>query len=201
MQQPGADAAHAIVLAAGAGRRFGGKKLVSDFRGRPLIHWSVETALAIQVETVTVVLGAEPDLVREALSGLTDPRLVFVHCTGWADGLSASLARGISSLPDDASAALIFLGDMPEVNREVADRVLTAVLQGAPAAMPVYSGQPAHPVGVSSTLFPDLQSLTGDKGARNMLRHVDGVVEIETEDPGSVFDIDTPRDLRSGVRS
>jgi molybdenum cofactor cytidylyltransferase len=187
---------HAVVLAAGAGRRFGGGKLTAPYKGRPLIAWSTRIALAAQVETATVVLGSDAAEVRAALSGVDDSRLRSIFCRNWIEGMSASLACGIGSLPGDAQTALIFLGDMPHVDPHLADRLLTIVRDGAPAAMPRYGDRPAHPVAVASHLFPELLALTGDAGARSVLRHVSGIVEIQTEDWGNAHDIDTRRDIR-----
>lgn len=185
---------HAIVLAAGAGRRFGGGKLVSDFKGRPLLCWAVDAALACPVESVRVVVGAEADAVERALT--PDNRVRILVCPQWDEGLSRSLRCGVESLPDDARALLLFLGDMPDVPSRLAGQLLDAVAAGAPAALATCRGLPAHPVAISARLFPDLLRLDGDRGARGLLRTWPGVVEIETDEDGSIADVDTPDDLR-----
>ncbi|QAY79434.1 nucleotidyltransferase family protein [Sphingosinicella sp. BN140058] len=185
---------HAIVLAAGAGRRFGGGKLVSDFKGRPLLCWAVDTALACPVESVRVVVGAEAAAVERILS--PDDRVRILICPDWDEGLSRSLRCGVESLPVDARALLLFLGDMPYAPSCLAGPLLDAVAAGAPAAMATCRGRPAHPVAISARLFPDLLRLTGDQGARGLLRTCPGVVEIEADDEGSIADVDTPDDLR-----
>jgi molybdenum cofactor cytidylyltransferase len=184
----------ALVLAAGAGLRFGGGKLVAIHRGRPLIDWAVAAALATPVAGVHVVLGAQAAAVRAALSDRGDPRLAFVPCPDWADGLAASLRRGVAALPPETRALLIFLGDMPDVDPGLARRLLDRVLAGAPAAMPVHRGRPAHPVAVAGAHLSGLMHLSGDRGARAYLDRI-GAVEVATDDPGSVFDIDTPDEL------
>jgi molybdenum cofactor cytidylyltransferase len=189
------EGSHALVLAAGAGRRFGGGKLVAPVNGRPLIRLSVDAALATNVASVTVVLGCRAEEVEHALSPIDDPRLKRLVCANWEDGLAASLRCGIDSLPGDARAALIFLGDMPHVPKDLAKRLLAAVVEGAPAAMPICDGRPAHPVAVGCALFPALAKLTGDKGARDFLMRVAGTVHVVTDDPGSIRDVDTVDDL------
>src|SRR3546814_15899297 len=92
MSQPDAHArCHGIVLAAGAATRFDGVKLLSDFRGQPLITWPVRTALGSPVDGVTVVLGSHADEVEAALQPFQTQRLKLVRCARWSDGLSASL--------------------------------------------------------------------------------------------------------------
>jgi len=188
---------HAIVLAAGGGRRFGGGKLCSLFRGKPLVAWAVEAALATRAAGVTVVLGADADRVRIALSAFQDDRLHTVTCPEWSDGLSRSLQCGLENLPRDTHALLLFLGDMPCVSSELADQLLCAVLDGAPAAMPMCEGLPAHPVAIASSLFPGLQGLSGDRGARSFLTALPDIVQIHTDDHGSLFDVDRRDDLRA----
>lgn len=185
------NGSHAIVLAAGAGRRFGGGKLTAQFRGRPLVHWAAQTALSLPVEAVHVVVGAASDAVRLALNAHASNRLIFVECDDWASGLSSSLRKGIASLPASAARATVLLGDMPNVSLETACRGLLAVTDGASAALPVFRGRPAHPVAFSSDLFPAIDTLRGDQGARSLLRSSPGAVEIQTSCSGDVFDVDT----------
>ena len=187
---------HALVLAAGAGRRFGGGKLLAPLAGKPLVLLAVEAALASAVEAVTVVLGSNAEDFQNALSPLADARLRTLVCAEWDQGLSASLRCGIDSLPDDARAAVIFLGDMPQVPTELANRVLTAVIDGAPAALPVCDGRPAHPVAIAGAIFPEVRRLTGDQGARALLEQMPGALHIASDDPGSIRDVDTVEDLR-----
>jgi molybdenum cofactor cytidylyltransferase len=186
---------HAIVLAAGAARRFGGGKLCAPFRGKPLVAWAVEAALRTIVESVIVVVGADADRVARALESLPQERLRTVTCTDWEEGLSRSLVCGLDSVPLETTAVLVFLGDMPLVSSTLADRLVAEVLNGAPAALPVHDGGPAHPVAIASRLFPDLRRLSGDQGARAYLRTVPLTVSVETGDSGSTFDVDSRGDL------
>ena len=196
MSLPEATGCHAIVLAAGTGSRFGGGKLLAPFRGRPLIYWSVAAALSSRVTSVTAVLGARADDVAAALAPFADRRLSLVRCRQWKEGLSASLTYGLRTLPQDTRAVAIFLGDMPDLDPGLADRVLTEVVGGAPAAYPECKGLPGHPVALSSKLFPLIESLKGDQGARAVLAGQSGVIRVPTDDPGSIADIDTRHDLK-----
>jgi molybdenum cofactor cytidylyltransferase len=187
--------AHALVLAGGEGRRFGRGKLVSNYHGQPLVSWAVTTALATRVDLVSVVLGAESAAVVDVLRPLDCGRLRTIDCARWQDGLSATLRCGLDSLPAGTAAVLIFLGDMPNVSSALADRLLALALGGAPAALAGYRGQPAHPAALAASLIPQLRGLSGDRGARAFLEQVPGVVRVVTDEPGSIFDVDTPREL------
>lgn len=186
---------HALVLAGGAGRRFGGGKLLVDWRGRPLVAWAVETALAAPVDSVTVVVGCRASEVRSALIDLTDPRLRIVKATDWDDGLSASLRAGVTALPRDAESLAIFLGDMPLVDPSSVTPLLDAVEAGAVAARLDHADGPAHPIVFGRALFPDLLRTRGDRGARSLLDGRDDVAVFMTTDDRAVFDVDHPEDL------
>ncbi len=187
---------HAIVLAAGAATRFGGGKLTADWRGAPLVTWAVRAALAADVESVVVVVGADAQRVEAAVSELRDPRLKIVPANNWPEGLSASLRIGISALFGDAAAVAVFLGDMPLVDGRQADRLLDAVMAGAPAARLIHPRGPAHPTAFSAAAFPALLALTGDQGGRPVLDALgDQVATFTVDDDGAIHDIDRPEDL------
>jgi len=189
---------HAVILAAGAARRFGGGKLIAPWRGRPLIAWSVEAALASGVGSVTVVLGADAELVDAVL----DPAVRTVICDDWREGMAASLRTGLGSLPVDATSVLIFLGDMPAVSPALGRALLDAVEAGAPAALPYFGEVPAHPVAVGRLAWPLLTALEGDRGGRDVLAALPGARIVATDDAGSIVDIDRPADLsEKGLRS
>lgn len=182
---------HALVLAAGAGRRFGGRKLLARWRGRRLIEWSVAAALASGADAVTVVLGADAEEIEPCLP----PSVAIVLCDDWDEGLAASLRCGINSLPPTTSAVAIFLGDMPAVSPVLARQLLDVVKAGAPAAVASFEGRPAHPVAIGAAIFPMLLALQGDRGARRELLSLAGTKTIATDCESSIFDIDVASDL------
>ncbi|WP_312084283.1 nucleotidyltransferase family protein [Brevundimonas sp.] len=187
---------HALVLAAGAGRRFGGNKLSALWGGEPLVLAALRTALAARVERVTVVTGAQAPALDPVLSTIDDPRLRRVVALDWNEGLAASLRAGVASLPGDTQGAVIFLGDMPLIPAGLADQLLDAVAGGAPAARVRSPRGPAHPVAFAAAVFPDLVALVGDRGARSVMDGLgEAVACVDSDAPGVVFDVDLPSDL------
>lgn len=182
---------HALVLAAGAGRRFGGRKLLAPWRGRPLIEWSVAAAIASGVDGVTVVLGCDAD----ELETFLPPSVDTVFCDDWAEGIAASLRCGVAALPAATTALAIFLGDMPEVPSALARELLDAVKAGAPAAAASFEGIPAHPVAIGFASFAMLRTLRGDRGARSEILSIAGIQTINTSLASATFDVDVPSDL------
>jgi molybdenum cofactor cytidylyltransferase len=186
---------HALVLAAGAGRRFGGGKLLAPWQGRPLVTWAVGTALAGPVDDVAVVVGCRSVQLREALAGLADPRLRIVEARDWDDGISASLRAGIAALPSEARSVAVFLGDMPSVDPDAVGPLFDAVEAGAAAARLDHPTGPAHPIVFGRALFADLLKVRGDRGARSLLAGRADVAVFQTADGGAIFDVDLPADI------
>ena len=182
----------AVVLAAGAGTRFGGAKLTSPWRGRRLIDGAVSAALSGPVRAVTVVVGADLT-VAQALG--RDPRLRLVHALDHAQGMAASLRAGIAALPADTSGAFVFLGDMPLIPIDILRPLALALSRGATAAAPLWAGRRGHPVLFSRRVFPDLLALVGDQGAKSLLDRLGGrLALVESPDEGVLFDVDLRTD-------
>jgi len=180
-----------LVLAAGSGERFGAPKQLAALEGRPLLEHSLRAMASTGVDRLVVVLGAwaEQVLQQVDLNG-ADP----VVCERWAEGQSASLACGLAHLDGhELEAVVVALGDQPRLSPEAVSRVLEA-RDGAPAARATYGGEPGHPVVVAAALLSDLRDVTGDVGARALLRRA-GVVEVACDDLGGGADVDTPIQL------
>ncbi|WP_411287908.1 NTP transferase domain-containing protein [Phenylobacterium sp.] len=185
----------AVVLAAGAGVRFGGGKLLAPWRGGLLIEAALATAFTAPVRGVTVVTGADAEALAAAARAF-DPRVRIVHAASHAEGMGASLRCAIASLPEDAQAVFVFLGDMPRVPIAVLEPLAQAVRAGAPAAAPLFAGRRGNPVVLARDLFPDLLALTGDAGARGVLQSLGPALAlVEAPDDGVLFDVDQRRDL------
>lgn len=192
----------AVVLAAGQGTRFrasGGtepSKLVAELDGVPLVRHVADAALASRAAPVVVVTGHAAEAVGAALAG-TGVRLV--HNAAFATGLASSLRTGIAALPLDADGAIVLLGDMPRGTASLFDRLLAeaAADPDADAIVPVISGRRGNPVVLSRRVFPAVARLSGDAGARHLLRApAMRVREVSLSDLGSRFDVDEVGDLR-----
>lgn len=190
--------AHAILLAAGAGTRFGGRKLLADWRGEPLVVVAARIALAAPVAEVIVVLGADAAEVGEALEQMREQRLRAVHNPEWRTGLASSLKAGIAALPPSSERAVVFLGDMPRVPPGLAAALLEAVEHGAPAALVEVAGKPGHPAAFGRAVYPLIAGLTGDVGARKQLAALPGTRVFRSDDEGCLFDVDRRPDLVAG---
>lgn len=163
-----------IVLAAGAGTRADGPKVLRE----GWLHTACDTLLDGGCDRVVVVLGAAPDAPVP-----DDPRVTAVIATDWEEGMSRSLRAGLDAADGDAAA--ISLVDLPALPVEVVRRVLAAA---GPLRQAVFAGQPGHPVYIERAHWG--LPLAGDRGARGYLV-AHGVTEVECSDLWDGADIDS----------
>jgi molybdenum cofactor cytidylyltransferase len=188
----------AIVLAAGRSTRMGGpNKLLAEIGGKPLVRIAAEQALASRAKPVVVVTGHQREQVEAVLKGL---KVTFAHNPDYAEGLSTSLKAGIAALPADVDGVIVCLGDMPQVDSGLIDRLIAAFdpEKGALVAMPTIEGKRGNPVVWSRRFFGDLAKLDGDVGARHLIgSYPEAVAEVPVTGRGALVDVDTPDALRA----
>lgn len=180
-----------MVLAAGAGRRFGGAKQVARWRGRPLLAWVLDAAFGVAgLAPVVVVLGAHETAVRSAVD-LTGARVVVAE--DWEEGQAASLRAGVTAV-SGARAAVVLLADMPFVTADVVAGALARFSDDVDAVRTTYGGVPGHPVVLGPGLLTRVATLRGDTGARGLM----GDARVRAWEAGHLCDptdIDTPQQL------
>lgn len=182
-----------IVLAAGAGRRFGGPKQLAELDGKPLLQHAVDAMIAVAaLERVVVVLGAHADEIRDRVD-FADAEPVV--CREWDEGLAASLRAGVAEL-SDADAVVVTLGDQPGITPQVIAGTLDHVDGREAAVRATYGGRTGHPVLLKRSLFGAIARLRGDSGARALLASV-AVREWECGHLCSPVDVDTPAQLQA----
>lgn len=186
---------HGVVLAAGTSSRYGSaNKLLGSIDGEHLVRHAVRTLVDSAAEAVTVVVGYEADRVRPAIEEFpvdvrVNPAFETGQSTSVREGVRAASAAG-------ADAAVIALGDMPDVSPETVDVLIESYERGAGAALaPAHEGQRGNPVLFDSRFFDDLADVSGDIGGREILLTSDEAALIQVDDPGVCRDVDTPADL------
>ncbi len=191
----------AVVLAAGRSTRMGAvNKMLAEIGGKPLVRIAAEQAVASRAKPVIVVTGHEREKVEKALSGLP---VRLVHNPDYAEGLGTSLKAGIAAAPDEADAAIVCLGDMPQVDAALINKLISSFdpERGALVVVPSIDGRRGNPVVWSRRFFHDLMSIQGDIGARHLIgSYAEAVAEVPLAGEAALTDVDTPESL-SAVKS
>ena len=182
-----------VVLAAGAGERFGGRKQLAQLDGRPLLEHVLIAMADAPLERVVVVLGAFASEIAGSvpLHGATP-----IVCDDWNDGMGASLRAGFDALGADCDAIVVALGDQPRLSPRAVARVVAQRGADALAIRATYGAVPGHPVLFERELLARVG--TGGGAPRDLLHGVP-IREVACDGLGSPDDVDTPAAL-AGLR-
>lgn len=183
-----------IVLAAGEGRRIGGPKALAPIGGTTFLSRVCELFVSAGVETLVVVLGAEAERVRSAVT-LPERARVVVNAA-WPSGMLSSICRGLDEAEGlAAGAVLLHPVDHPLVAAATILSVKKTLADGAEIAVPTWEGRRGHPGGFARAVFGEIRAASPDEGARSVLaRHPERIVHLPG-DAGCVDGIDLPEQL------
>ena len=174
---------HALVLAAGASRRFGGIKALAPINGKPMLQWAIDALSNAGVDSLSIVLGA---YAAEIGAGINTRGATVVRHEDWSEGLAASLRAGLASV------------DQPDIGIDDYRRLIAA-WRAAPdrAAAAAYAHTRGAPCIVPAAFRPALLHLHGDQGARVLLRTLAEVTEVPMD--SAARDIDTRDEWQARV--
>lgn len=189
-----------VLLAAGASKRLTGDRpkqlLLID--GEPLVRRVAKNVLESRLRELIVVVGFMADSVRSVLSDL---EVNIVNNVEYAKGQSSSVKLGLRSVNSSACAALFIPADQPFLSSTLLDELISTYEgSGGPIVMPTYKGRRGAPLLFDRSLFPELASITGDEGGRQILkRHQSEIVTVTLDSERPLLDIDTPQIYRKLV--
>jgi len=188
------DSLWTIVLAAGGSQRLGQAKQLVRWRGDTLIGHAVRNAQALCAERVLVVIGAHRAAIEAALA--TQAPALVVNAK-WVEGLASSLRAGITALPSDCAGVLLLTCDQPLIARTALCTLIERWVATPDAVVAsAYAGTVGIPAVLPARTFAALMQLSGDSGARAVLR-AEGARLQTVSVPEAAFDVDDERALRS----
>jgi len=182
----------AILLAAGAGKRFGGDKLLHPLEdGVAIAAHAARNLVAAGLDVIAVVRWGDFPL----YDMMEQEGCQVTMFQGASRGMGASLAHGVAQARS-ADGWVVALADMPRIAPQTIQKIVAVLEEGASIAAPVYKGERGHPVAFAISLRDELLALDGDQGARTVVeRHRDALKLVECDDPGILLDIDRKGDL------
>lgn len=189
-----------LILAAGFSSRMGTPKMLLPAPEGSLLKQTVSRVMAAGPLHATVIAAEGGAVRQEHLAGWP---VDWVETDRARLGLGASLAAGVASVADSRSplGIMVLLGDQPRIDPEVIRSAAELFLEsGAPIVQARYTDHPSHPVLFGADLFPELQVLSGDEGARGLLQKYKSRIRYAEAGYPSPDDIDTPDDYQKYVR-
>ena len=179
----------AIVLAAGASTRMGGRvKQLLPWRGKTLIENAIELATQSHADETLVVLGAHVDAIRPVVEK-TGARIVVN--LQWGEGHATSIRAGLRALAPEIAAAIFVNADQPFLSREIVNALIQRYRDtNAPIIASVFAGKRGSPVLFDRTHFAKLENLRGEQGGRELLEKYP-VARVEFDDARLGIDVDT----------
>ncbi len=172
-----------LVLAAGSSSRLEKHtKQLLPWRGSTLLGWVIAQSEISPLDEVVVVVGHQAEEVR---SSVALKRARFVEAPDFRQGCTASIRAGLEGLDPRAKAAVLILGDQPEIE---SDTIAALIGRWRKSQTPVvrvsYRGRSGHPMLFSKGLFGKLKELHGDKGVWKLLEaNREWVQELEVDKP------------------
>jgi CTP:molybdopterin cytidylyltransferase MocA len=163
-----------------------------ELGGRPLVAHALSAALGSGLTPVVVVVS------DDRVAGSLPATVQLARNLAPEAGISSSLHAGLCALEPDPEidGAVIGLADQPLVGADAYRRLARAYDDGARLAVATYEGVRGNPVLIGREHWPEALALTGDEGARVLLRRL-GAVEVRCDGTGEATDVDTPEDLAS----
>lgn len=180
-----------LILAAGSSSRLGEPKQLLPFKGGTLLSHTIQECIASNLGEVYVVTGAYYKSVSTSIQGL-DCRIFFNP--NWSEGLSTSIAFGISQLPSDAEACYLVLGDQPYFTKVILEKIKTSLkTNAARIILSRYDKGQGPPAYFEASLFEEMKTLRGDDGAKAIVKKYKKEVQFIGFSLG-YLDVDVPVD-------
>lgn len=186
----------AVVLAAGESTRMGRPKMVLPWGETTVVGRVVQVLSQSGVEQIVVVTGGAQERVEEALQGFP-VRCVF-NPRYTQDEMLLSLRTGLSALPSQYQAAMVALGDQPQIETYVVQSLLEKFRQsGSAMVIPSYKMRRGHPWILAQGLWETVYALPAGATMRDLIRkHAGQIAYLEVDTPSILRDLDTPEEYR-----
>lgn len=180
-----------LILAAGRARRMGQLKQILPWGQDILLGQTINLYQKAGMELILVIVGYQKEQIMERLA---NRKVVWVENNAFQEGMSSSIKAGLDALPEGVEAILLALGDLPLIQPATIKEVVNLFHQKRPPIIiPTFHGKAGHPVLLAKELFPRLYGLSGDIGARQIIKENPHLVcYLEVDDPGILWDVDEP---------
>lgn len=189
-----------IVISAGEGRRMDGRiKQLLPWKNSTILGTIIETLKDTELDKIYIVLGHEKDKIYDSIKNLLYEKFEIVINSRYKEGMLTSIQEALKKIPEDFSGFVVFLGDQPFVNKKTVDLLLNEVKKSRyPIIVSCFKGERGHPTYISIKYKEKILSLDPKKEGLRVIvydaRNQGDVLDLETDDPDTIKDIDTYED-------
>jgi molybdenum cofactor cytidylyltransferase len=197
----------AIILAAGSSSRMGElNKLNLELINKPVFCYALSAALGSKAKDIIIITGHEHDSIKAFIDQAfsTQKNITLVYNPDYKTGMASSIRCGIAATQATCDGAMILLADMPLINHQHINTLIEAFAPTSPTNIvaPYCNNKRGNPVLWAKCYFKKLLSISGDRGAKEMLQANQAHIKAVALDDEAIFmDIDTPIDLEKIQRA
>jgi len=182
-----------IILAAGKSSRMIQLKPLMEIAGKPFLQHILDALTSANIHVTHTVVGYRSDLIIEKTKKKT-------HCVRneqYNLGQFSSLQTGIKALSPDCTAALVCLGDQPQIESTWIETIVQAFKEtNAIIVRPSFQGRSGHPLLLKKSLFDEILSMSPTDTAKTLLKnHIDQTLFVDIDSDAILYDADTPGDV------
>ena len=183
----------AMILAAGESKRMKSSKLLLPFAEKTIIETVIDNVISSEADKTLVVLGAEQKRIEDKIQKYQVDTIVN---RDYKKGMLSSVQLGFKTIPDEAEAVLVLLGDQPSISPSIIDKIIDAFRSSKKGIiLPTYENDRGHPVLIDLKYRGEVESLSPEVGLRGVVYgHPEDIHEVEVDDPSILRDIDTLED-------
>ena len=194
----------AVLLAAGQSKRMNGEnKLTKEIQGAPLIKHSVKSILASSIDELIVVLGHQKETIEKLID--KNKKIKFVYNKNYKNGISSSIQTGLRIISKKMEAFFICLGDMPDVNQNIYNKMIKTKLNynkklksnfKKEIFIPTYEKKNGNPVLFTKHMKEKIMQISGDDGAKELIEiYKSKALHIPVKNRGITLDFDIQEDF------
>ena len=195
-----------ILLAAGESKRMEGEnKLIKEIDGTPLIKYAIRNILGSAVDEIIIVLGHEKEILETIIE--KNKKIKLVYNENFKNGMASSIKVGLNNISNKAEAFFICLGDMPDINQNIYNKLIKAKKNynkklkpnfRREIIIPSYEGQDGHPILFSKFMKKKLMDIKGDCGAKKIIDlNKNKILNVPFDSEGITIDFDTQESFNS----
>ena len=195
-----------ILLAAGQSLRMKGEnKLTKEINGVPLIKYAVKNILGSTVDELIIVLGHEKEILEKIIED--NKKIKFVYNSNFASGVASSIKIGVENISKRSEAFFICLGDMPNVNQNIYNKLIKSrsnynkkfsTKYKKEIIIPTYEEQYGNPVLFSKFMKEKIMKVKGDNGAKEIIQlNKDKILNIPFNQDGILLDFDSEDNFKT----